>query len=369
MLGGIVAQLIFIILMAMSFYACYKVNWYHHICPYVKWLNVMLVAVTIYGVIPIVNGSSFHMGAYANNSIRNYAYLQNMFISIMPIYAFYYYSLRRQLTQRNITYVFLVYFIFSIISYFQLFYNETISGDKENVVNNISYFFVPLIPMLSLVKLNNIWKYTLALIIFGFIMMSMKRGAILTGSVLLLLFVRHHFKMRTKTKLVSAFMLLLTAFFLVYRFLVNLYMTNVFFQRRLALTMEGYSSHRNELFSFFWHYFIEKTSVLEFLFGHGANGTVAIYGQYAHNDWLEFAINQGLLGIIMYIIYWSVFVWEWICYQGNRNCRFIMGNVIVAYFLISLFSGSFACMPLAATLCIGFCLANNNPNYRLKSLS
>ncbi len=362
MIKGVIAQLIFIILMAMSFYACYKVNWYHHICPYVKWLNVMLVVMTIYGVIPIVNGSSFHLGIYANSTVRNYAYLQHMYISVMPIYVFYYYSMKRRLASENLAYVYLMLFSLSIILFYQLLFKETINNGKDNIVNNIGYLFVPLIPMLSLLKLGNVWKYIFALLSFCFIMLSMKRGAILAGSVLLLLFMKHNFRLRTKQQLVFAFFLLLTSIFVIYRFVMNLYATNVFFQQRLTKTIGGYSSHRDELYDFFWHYFTERTSTWEFFFGHGAQGTVSLYGQYAHNDWLEFAINQGVLGIVLYFIYWCVFAWEWKDYHGPKTSRTTLGDIIITYFLIAFFSVSIGDMPLAATLCIGYCLAEKNSN-------
>ena len=314
----------------------------------------MIVILTIYGAISIVSGEKIYKG---QSLLANYTYLQGIYISVMPIYAFYYYSLRRQLTPKNITSVYGALFVFSVISYYQQFFKLTVIGGREDIVNNIGYLFVPLIPMLSIINMRNIWKYVFALVAFGFIMLSMKRGAILTGSVMLLFFVIHHFKVRTKTQLASTFLLLVVAIFVMYRFVISLYETNAFFHKRFELTMGGYSSHRDATYSFFWHYFIERTSVLNFFFGHGANGTMALYGRYAHNDWLEFAINQGLLGIFLYIIYWCTFVWEWNNYQGPNDCKKTFGDIIIAYFLITLFSMSFGNMPLAATLCVGYCLA------------
>ncbi len=360
MLQGIVAQLIFIVLMAMSLYACYKVNRFYDTGPYIKWLNVIMVVLTFYGIIPIMTGETFYKHGFVSNLLSNYSYLQGIFISIMPIYAFYYYALEKQLSPKILTYAFFALLVFSLLSYFQMFLKETSNNDKEDIVNNIGYLFVPLIPMLSLVKLNKIWKYIFALSIFGIIMLSMKRGAILTGGIMMMLFIMHHFEVRTKTQLASAFSLLIAAMILIYRFISNMFETNLFFQKRVLKTMEGYTSGRDELYGFFWHHYTEQTSAWEFFFGHGANGTIALYGQYAHNDWLEFAINQGLLGVILYLIYWIVFTWEWKNYKGSIENRQALGDIIIAYFIIALFSMSFANMPIAATLCIGYCLAMNN---------
>ena len=165
--------------------------------------------------------------------------------------------------------------------------------------------------------------------------------------------------MRTKTQIASAFALTLVAIFGMYRFVMNLYTSNIFFQKRFVLTMSGYSSNRDKLYSFFWHHFIEKSSIMEFFFGHGANGTIILHGQYAHNDWLEFAINQGLLGVILYFVYWCCFILEWKSFHGPKNCKIVLGDLFFAHFLIALFSMSFGDMPLASTLCVGYCLAMN----------
>ena len=366
MLKGLIAQFIFVALMAMSFYACYEVNNHYRVSPYIKWLNIMLTVLTLYGAALMVGGEAVHKGRFLHKVVSNYSYLQGIYISVMPIYAFYYYTLKRQLVPQNIIVVFLLLFSFSVVSYYQQYFKVSYSSGKDDIVNNIGFLFVPLIPMLSIVKMKNVWKYSLALLSFGFIMLSMKRGAILTGGVMLLLFMQHNIKARTKTQLASTFALLMAAIFVLYRFVENLYATNAFFQKRLAITLEGNSSLRDKLYGFFWQYFTERTSPLEFFFGQGANGTLALYGQYAHNDWLEFAINQGLLGIIIYAVYWCIFIWVWKDYRGLHNNQMALGDLIIAYFLISLFSMSFGNMPLTATLCIGYCLAYNRPNMYLE---
>ena len=358
MLKGLVAQIIFMALLGLSFYACYQVNTHYKISPYIKWLNVMLVILTVYGVYLIVDGEVVYKGKFLDKVVSSHSYLQAIYISVMPIYAFYYFSLKRELNPHNMKVVFLLLFAFSVAAYYQQYFKVSANSGKEDVVNNIGFLFVPLIPMLAIVKMRNIWKYILVLLSFGFIMLSMKRGAILTGGVVLLLFMMHNVKVRTKTQIVSTFGLLITVTFVIYKLVANLYTTNAFFHRRFELTMQGYTSQREKLYSYFWHTFSEGTSPFEFFFGHGANGTVALYGQYAHNDWLEFAINQGLLGVILYVVYWIIFIKEWLDCETD-DIRQALGSIIVAYLMISFFSMSYGCMPLAASLCIGYCLAMN----------
>ncbi len=84
-----------------------------------------------------------------------------------------------------------------------------------------------------------------------------------------------------------------------------------YMMERIEDTLAGNSSSRDGLYSFFWKYFTEDSCFIHYLLGRGANGTLDIYYNYAHNDWLEIAVNQGLLGIFVYAFYWFGFLKTW----------------------------------------------------------
>lgn len=359
MLRGLISQLIFIILMAISFYAFLMVNLYYKIGPYLKWLNVMLLVLTIYGIILIIGGETLHKSSYASNVINNYSYLQEIYKSVLPIFGFYYFTLRRQISSNNMNMLFFVFLICSILVFYQNFIVKTDISGKDEITNNKGYAFVPLIMMLYLVKMKNMWKYLLLAIIFGYIMMAMKRGAILAGSVMLLLYLAHHLRVKSIVRLFSILSMSVAAIFMIYSWIMNLYVNSDYFQQRLSRTLSGDSSGRLDIYMNYYNYYVNMTSGLEFVFGHGGNGTISLFHQYAHNDWLEFAINQGLMGVVLYFVYWLLFGWEWKHYRGSKECKQVLGGLMVAYFLISLYSMSFNNMPVAATFCIGFCLAKS----------
>jgi hypothetical protein len=232
------------------------------------------------------------------------------------------------------------------------------SGEEE-ITNNVAFDFIPLIPMLQLFRIKDVWKYLSLVVIMLFLVMSVKRGAILAGGVLLLLFVKHQMKSLSIKHIVYILALSMGLLYLIYIFSVDQYWNSEYFQTRVDQTLSGNSSGRDWLYEHFWAYFTEKTTPLEFLIGNGSNATKALLGQYAHNDWLEFAINQGALGVIIYAVYWIVFCREWLCYKGPEVCKHVLGDIIIAYFLISLYSMSIDGMPFTASLCIGYCLAMN----------
>ena len=357
MIRGIITQVVFVLLMVMSFYFFFKVNMYYRTGYYIKWLNMMLVVLSIYGIIPIIGGWTY-TGSTDHGSWVSYIFLQNIFISILPIYSFYYFSLTKKILTDNLNYIFIAFLLFSILMYYQNFYSVSLESGKEEITNNAGYFFVPLIPMLQLLKMKDFWKYFFLTIIFGYMLMAMKRGAILAGGVMILLFMIHHFRTASWKKLLYVVSLTGIVLWGVYYFAFNLYVGSDYFQERVKQTMSGDPSGRDAMYSYYFSYFMEKTSALEWFIGNGANATWVLFGNYAHNDWLEFAIDLGVLGLMIYLVYWLVFLWEWKTFTGDLSCKQTLGDLMIAYFLIGLYSMSFNDMPTSASLCIGFCLAN-----------
>ena len=82
----------------------------------------------------------------------------------------------------------------------------------------------------------------------------------------------------------------------------DIMMQNDYFQTRLTSTLEGNSSGRDEIYSHIWNVF-NNSNMFHYLFGYGAQGSFIMTAKFAHSDWLELLINQGLLGFIIYINY------------------------------------------------------------------
>ncbi len=358
MLKGIIAQSLFATVIAISFFAFLKVNVVYKAPVYLKWLNIMLLILTIYGLVLIISGETMHK-EYVNSVSKNYFYLQTLFQSILPIYAFYYFALRSQLSSKTINNLFLFILICNILIFYQKHQMTSAHMNRDEITNNIGYFFVPLIMMLYVVTFKAIWKYLFMFISFIFIMMSIKRGAILVGAIAAVSFMSYQMRRVTKKQVIYIVGLSITALYAAYKYIINLYETSSYFRVRIDRTLEGDSSGRDHIFLNLWSYFIDRSTLMEFLFGHGAAGTVREFGRWAHNDWLEFAINQGLLGVMLYWVYWCVFVYEWWNYHGPREYQRALRDCIIVYFLVAIFSMSFNNMPLAASLCIGYCLAMN----------
>lgn len=300
---GLVSQMIVFSLLLISACITIEVNLRYKTGPYFRCLNVMLILSVIYGVIVIVGDYSFHKGIYSSNIINNYSYLQRILGSVLPIYVFYYFTLKNQITSRDMIVIFAMLLIYSVLMLYQKQFSLLEDSVKEEVTNNKGYNFVPLIPLLYLVKIKDIWKYFILIVIAAYIIMTFKRGAMLAGTVMMSLFLLRNLKAISVKRVFYLLLLTLIVIFGIYRFLTDFYARSAYLQARLASTMEGNTSGREQIYRIYYDYFAEHTSAFEFLFGHGANGTILLFHQYAHNDWLEFAINQGVLGVVLYAVY------------------------------------------------------------------
>lgn len=361
-ISGLIAQLILVILMLMSFYIFLQLNVCFKMSSYLKWLSIMLLILSIYGVIPIIGGESFHKHGYVSNVTFNYFYLQKLYISILPIYAFYYFTIKKMITSKNLIYIFGIILICCIFMFYQNNQINSAQHSKDEITNNIGYYFVPLIPMLYIIKMKEVWKFFILAVIFFYVMISMKRGAILVGSIAFISFVIYQLKKVTKKQVAYILGLSSIVLYAAYKFIMNLYETSPYFRIRLDRTLQGDSSGRDHIYQNYLYYFIDKSTLMEFLFGHGAAGTVSTFGQWAHNDWLEFAIDQGVFGVMLYLVYWILFIYEWYYYQGERRERCALRDCLILYFLVALFSMSINNMAIAGSLCIGYCLAMNRRN-------
>lgn len=131
-----------------------------------------------------------------------------------------------------------------------------------------------------------------------------------------------------------------------------------YFAERVEDTLEGNSSGRDAIYSSLLDHMLSRDNIGEIIFGEGLNKTVAISGLFAHNDWLELGINQGLIGIVVYILY---FVGLWAdVRQLKRQNKLIYRVLSMAFFImfaLTLFSMSYNSLTLGMKLILGISLA------------
>lgn len=363
--GGAISTGLLGINLLVSIYCAIKIWLMPNHPPYIKGLNLLVLIFSIYGFAHIINNPSMVHYAVSGMSMQSYVYIKNIYLSLLPIYAFYYFSLKGYLTAERLRWWAVVFCISCVVSYYSYMQHvlEQLLSSSEEITNNAGYLFLSLIPIWVFFRKKPLLQYAGLAFCMAFILMGMKRGAILIGGVVVLYLIWQIIKnARGKQRII---VILLTAVLAVagFYFVIDMMTSSDYFIQRLEATKEGNSSGRDSLYSFFWTYFTEKADAIQYLFGRGANGTLEIYENYAHNDWLEIAVNQGLLGIIVYAVYWKQLYSTW-RQSTNIEAKTILALVGIIYFAKTLFSMSYGDMTYVCTSVLGYALATyKKPNF------
>lgn len=351
--GTIYSRLIILFLLAVSvYYTIYAITRYK-MTPYIKALSVLLLMFTIYGAIFIISQKSIYIGS---NRIRNFSYLQGIYISLLPIFPFYVFTRKGMIRSDNVK-KWAVWFVF--IATLQFFQKQLLAQQQfnaEEVTNNMGYAVLSVIPLLSFFSHKRTMQYIGIAYLMALVMFSMKRGAILIGAICVAWFLYSTLKTskrgRKATVVILGVAVVLAGYYLVQYMLSS----SDYFNIRVESTFEGDSSNRNFIYSRLWNHFTNESDGFRFLFGNGACYTAIVAGNVAHNDWLEILINQGLIGAVIYLFYWIHF------YKTTKRARYddelylAISLLVIINFSKGLISMSYGDMSIYSTFCLGYCL-------------
>ena len=328
----------------------------------------MVIIFTIYGGILIISGEHLFI-ASNGTTYGNQQYLKLIYLSLLPIYAYYSFAKQRQLTKASLSRWVIVFYIVAILIYvhtqrMNLLALADAGLARTEQVNNTAYLFLSIIPCLLLWNKRPFLQVVLLLISVMFIVASMKRGAIIIAAISVLFFL--FFNFRNYKRGTKWFVLLLSSVAIVVAviFVKETIESNDFFVARINRTLEGDSSGRGELLSFFWNKMVRESSIFNMLFGYGACGTIKIGSNFAHNDWMEIFVNQGIFGVILYAYYWVGFFKTWHKVKCCRLLWMIIGELIIIHFSKTLFSMSYSDMMFFSAIVLGYSLVQvESPHY------
>jgi len=306
--GTLVSQSILLVILLVSLFHVLNILREKKPPQIFKFLLVLIALYTIHGFFLLLKG-----GATNGTPNRTIAinFLQSFYISILPIFSFYFYARKGYLSVETIR-PWVIVFVPIAIALFYKMQKEAMEQAigttiyVDDVTNNAGYIIVALIPCAFVFKKQWI-QYVLLVFCIVFTIFSMKRGAILTSGVAILLYI--HMRIRQARFSTKFGLLAVTVVIgvLVFHFLQETIFQNSYFQYRLQTTTEGFSSGRDELLSNCLHYYFNNENIIQQVFGLGANGTLSIVGNGAHNDWVELLVNQGLIGFVIFLLFWLSF--------------------------------------------------------------
>lgn len=291
------------------------------------------------------------------------SFLMMLFESLGPVFVFYVLSIQGKITEDILKNCFWLLLAVSILSFFVYkqemleLANSTVIGFEENT-NRAAYDFVGLISFVFLFNRKPLLQYMLLLFLCYFVVLSIKRGAFVSGALVILWFIYVSVESSSKQKRAGIILLVVTALIVGFYFINQFYNNSDYFQYRIELTKEGSSSGRDMIYGALWQHYINNNNIVQLLFGEGAYHTQNIVFYKAHNDWLEILIDCGIVAVLIYLVYWICFMMD--CRNSRPNT--LVHSMLVACLMITLsrsfYSMSFSDMLMSTNLIMGYCFAN-----------
>ena len=323
--------------------------------PILKALNVLTIMFIIYGVFNIV----FEYPIKTSwNIIPTDFYLKNLLNSLLPIYSYYYFAQNGYITKKWIICFAIVFLVIAFGRYIVSLHKamERRLAEGNEVTNNAGYYFVALMPLACFFNKRPLFQYIYLALCMVMILAAMKRGAILIGSVCMIWFLYRSISTSSNWTKFMYIILSVAIVLVVYYFVSYQLETNLYFQSRLEATLEGNSSSRDKLYTIFYDMIFDR-NIFYMLFGQGADSTIRLGPNYAHNDWLEIGVNQGFLGIIIYAFFIIQLFRFWFSIYGNTVLKTAIGMAVIIFFLKSIFSMSVNNLDIYVSLLFGYSMA------------
>lgn len=295
-------------------------------------------------VLLVLNVVGFIFTGTSSNQYH-FSMFKGILMTALPFYPFYYFSQQGVLKSKHLIWFFALMLPVTVLQYFlnasQILADRI--SDSKDVVNNIAYSFVALIPFVFLFKRKKIISVVLMLVLMFFIIQGAKRGAVVAGAIGLLCFI--YFQMRTvpKKKRQKGYFFVLIAVAGMSYYAYDVYESNEFLISRMQNLAEGNSSGRDLIYDNIFDSWLESDNFSNLLFGFGFAASLDLSGtgNYAHNDWLELLSNYGLLGICVYVALFYSAAKYVLSSVWNTDKRLVLLTVLLIWFFTTLVSMSY----------------------------
>lgn len=354
---SIISQSIAMLILCMSLWFTLKYITSNHIAGYPKALFVVLLMVTVYGIIAYMTEGAIIRGKTSNT--RLFAWFRNMYFSILPVFAYLYFVkekyLNVELVKKMMPFILIAVLFSYYWSYITAIQQAIIKTGTEvsETTNNAGYTVLSLIPVLLLYDNKRAWQYMGLLSIVCLAVLSVKRGAILVCGIMSLLFIIKSFGHTSGRKKILTIILLTIFSVIVYNFILDYMTESDYLMKRIEETKEGRSSGRDGIYTTLWNSFKSQTDPWKYLFGGGVWYTTKLTWTAAHNDWLEFLIDMGVFGVIVYLYYWISFFLNTVKKNIPELSRFCFLLIFIDMFAKTLFSMSMDTMTFIHGMMIG----------------
>ena len=232
-------------------------------------------------------------------TLNTFSQFKGMVVFTLSFFITYIAALQNNFSTYYLTFLFFIFFIISITRYY--FSVNLLSLEYDSFTNNTGYLITYILPFIPIIiKKYKLIGYISLCIAGTLIISSAKRGAILCLLIAMIFVLLYYYKTH-RISLKSIFLLIIlfagASTFLYYNIISNEYLLS-----RIDPSKNNFTSSRDVIYLSLFRYWLEDTSLWHILFGNGISASVWIAGNYAHCDWLELLVDNGLLGVVLYAL-------------------------------------------------------------------
>lgn len=298
--GSLISQAFLLLYLLMSLYGLYKFVKSTNKPDVIKLLAFFLLLNVLTFLVSdkTVYGRSFE----AIGEVNVFGQFKNIVGFVSSIFIPYIYVRKNGISDKSLARMAILFIIMSFIRY-SFAFNE-LQEESESTLgftNNAGYIVVCTIPFVPFLLKEHKWvAIALVVTLIGLIMTASKRGAILCMLVSLVFSLVFYMK-ATKFSLKRIIVVAVIACAAGYAIYDN-YSTNEYLQYRLEKTEEQGAGAREIAYAILWEHWLYDSNIVTQVIGNGSAQTIEVWGNYAHNDWLELLIDNGLVGVVLYLL-------------------------------------------------------------------
>ena len=298
--SGVINQILQLIMILMGLRTFFICSVFRYKPSLIRATQLLVIMYAIYGMIIILFGDGIQ---WTTDS----TYLKNSLNSLLPILYFYVQTRNGVLTSERIKRYAIIMLLIIVANFYHMEQVRLTELGVDETTNNAGYWFVSMLPLVFFFNKKPLFQYALLGIMMFYILMGMKRGAIMIGAVSVIIFLYSGFKGYSKKRKILTTLLTIAIVVGTLYYVEYLMLSSDYFMMRVEHTIEGDSSGRDHIYTAVWKAIVDESNIFYLLFGHGANSSIKYAGNFAHQDWLETACNNGIVGVMILAYFFIAF--------------------------------------------------------------
>lgn len=297
--GSIVSQLLLLVFLMMG--VCGLLDSLSQTSRNPRFANILALFFVLLTITYLVSPKEVYGNAVeAVGWMSTFGQYKNICFVCLSFFAVYCFAKKRVITDKYMFYLSAALIVIAVLRY--IFALRVLQQNYDyDFQNNAAYNIVSVIPFLPFFfKKRKIIATLLAAGGIILILYAAKRGAIVCLIVAILTTTIYLLRRSRIASFKQGLIIVLTIS--IGAFMFYLTMQNEFLLDRIEQTQEGNIGTREIAYSMLWNNWLNE-DVFTQIFGRGLLQSVNVWGNSAHNDWLELLTDNGLLGVLIYLLF------------------------------------------------------------------